>query len=554
MTLRNASVAPLHAARGAPRLPLPPPGGTFGPMTELSAFAPLTPAEEKLLTTCAGPERVTLGEGALPGEEAGEDVTVRAALLRELLLGLYEHPLNPKGLRLRGARITGTLDLQGTDCSQDITLSACRIEGEMNLVNASLRGLHLQGCWVKAITADNARFSGSVYLRGESHVAGEIGLAGARIGGDLQLCGVTIDGGGQDAVFAPSLRVEGSAFLGNYPYAEGETTLTCHGMLFFSSARIDHDCFITNCAVDLPEEPLGHEAFGATEEHGSDIAVSLARARVGGILYFQHNEIGRVVNLAGAEVARFKDEPSGQGASYPLRLDGFRYSDFSRHADTRPTERLSWLARRPEELNFNAQPYEQLAHVLGRMGHRSDAQTVLMVKERLLRAENRRLRAETSGYGPRWLMMWLSDMVLRFTVGYGYRPGRSVAFAVVLIAGLAAFYQATWNAGDMTPNAAPILTSQPWIAATESHPEGPGAFWSQPGQAGQDWETFSSLAYAADLVIPLVNFGQEDAWAPSTSRSPLGRLGWGLRWLAKGIGWIVTALAAAALTGVIRRD
>ncbi|MCO6384511.1 MAG: hypothetical protein JXQ91_08835 [Vannielia sp.] len=523
-------------------------------MTALQTFAPLSPAEEKLLASCAGPERVTLGDGVLPGAEAGEAVSVRAALLRELLLGLYEHPLNPKGLRLRGARITGTLDLQGTDCSMDITLSACRVEGEMNLVNASLRGLHLQGCHVAAITADNARFSGSVYIRGESRVAGEIGLAGARIAGDLQICGAEIDGGGQDAIFAPSLRVEGSVFLGNYPYAEGETALTCRGMLFFSSARVDHDVFITHCSIDLPAEPLGHRAFGATEEHGADIAVSLARARVGGILFFQANEIARVVNLAGAEVARFKDEPSGQGARYPLRLDGFRYSDFSRHADTRPTERLSWLARRPEGLDFNAQPYEQLAHVLGRMGHRSDAQTVLMVKERLLRAENRRLRAETSGYGPRWLAMWLADMVLRLTIGYGYRPGRSVAFAVLLILGLATFYQATWRAGDMTPNAAPILTSAPWIAATESHPEGPGAFWSQPGQAGQDWETFSALAYAADLVIPLVNFGQESAWAPSTSRSPLGRAGWWLRWIAKGIGWIVTALAAAALTGVIRRD
>ncbi|MBS8228027.1 hypothetical protein [Vannielia litorea] len=524
-------------------------------MTSLKAFSPLSEAEEKLLAACGGPDRVTLGDGKLPaGDAENPAVEVRAALLRELLLGLYEHPLNPKGLRLRGARITGVLDLQGTDCTLDITLSSCRIEGEMNLVNASLRGLHLQGCWVKALTADNARFSGSVYLRGESHVAGEIGLAGARIGGDLQICGTTLDGDGQDAIFAPSLRVEGSVFLGNYPYAEGETELRAHGMLFLSSARVDHDVFITHCAIDLPEEPLGHGAFGATEEHGADIAISLARARVGGILYFQHNEITRVVNLAGADVARFKDEPTGPGAAYPLRLDGFHYSDFSRHADTRPTERLQWLARRPEGLAFNAQPYEQLAYVLGRMGHRGDAQTVLMVKERLLRAENRRLRAETSGIRVRWLMMWLSDVVLRFTVGYGYRPGRSVAFAAVLIAGLAAFYQTTWNAGDMTPNAAPILTSQPWIAATESHPEAPGAFWSQPGEAGQDWETFSSLAYAADLVIPLVDFGQEDAWAPSTSRSPWGVAGWWLRWFAKGIGWIVTALAAAALTGLIRRD
>ena len=106
----------------------------------------------------------------------------------------------------------------------------------------------------------------------------------------------------------------------------------------------------------------------------------------------------------------------------------------------------------------------------------------------------------------------------------------------------------------MAPNAAPILVSADWIAATESHPEGPAAFWASPGQAGQDWETFNGFAYAADVVIPLVSLGQEEAWAPSTSRSAWGRAGWWIRWFAKGIGWVIAALAAAAITGVIRKD
>ena len=106
----------------------------------------------------------------------------------------------------------------------------------------------------------------------------------------------------------------------------------------------------------------------------------------------------------------------------------------------------------------------------------------------------------------------------------------------------------------MTPNAAPILVSADWQAVVKSHPENPARFWAQPGQAGQDWETFNAFAYAADLVIPIVDLGQESAWAPSTSRSPLGQTGWWLRWFAKIIGWIITALGAGAVTGLIRRD
>ncbi|MBM7069119.1 hypothetical protein [Actibacterium sp. 188UL27-1] len=523
-------------------------------MTTHTDFEPLSPAEMHLLRTCSGPERVVLADGGLP-ENAGPNCTIRAALLRELVLGSLDISLNPKGLRLRGAWISGPLDLQGTDCERDITLGHCMLDGALNLVNAHLRGLHLMGCQTQGIAADNASFTGSLYIRGETTISGEVALAGTRISGDLQMCGVVIKSKDQDAVFAPSLRVEGSIFLGNYPYSNGVTTLMTEGMLFFSSAHIAHDFFISHTSIALPSDPMSDGIFSAAEEHGHNIALSLARTQVGGILYLQNNQIAKgILNLAGAVVARLGDEPAGPGANYDIRLDGFRYADFSRHTDTSPNARLDWLARRPGDLPFTAQPYEQLATVLTTMGHRTDAQTVLMRKEQLLRSENRRLFAISSGSRLRSSIMHVGDMLMRVSIGYGYRPGRAVAFAVLLIGGLGLFYQKVWNDGDMAPNAAPILVSRDWIAATQTHPDHPAQYWSSTGQAGQDYETFQSVAYAADLVIPLVSFGQEEAWAPSTARGPMGRIGWWLRWVAKLLGWIVTALAAAALTGVIRKD
>ena len=517
---------------------------------DLSAFEPLTDAELKLVEECSGPGREIFGAGDLPPEENGAP-TLRAALLRDILLGAPGAPvLHEKGLRLRGARITGQLDLQGCDCARDITFSQCRIEEPLNLVNARLRGLHFSGARIAGLDADNAVLSGSLFLRDGTVSRGEISLAGARLGGDLQICDAEIYSETQDAVFAPSLKVEGSVFLGNYPYSDGETTLLTEGMLFLSSAHVAHDVFVWNTAINLHEGPLGTAVFGATEEHGHDMALSLARARIGGILYFKANQIGQgIVNLAGAEVSRLTDDATDAAASYPIRLDGFQYRDFSRHADTTVKARLAWLARRPAETPFTAQPYEQLAAVLTRIGHRDDARTVLMQKERLIRAENRRLR---NGLGS--VLSWVGDAILRWTIGYGYRPMRSILIAVVMIAALGWFYDRCWRAGDMTPNAAPILTSAAWIEATISHPGNPGAFWSQPGQAGQDWESFNAYAYAADLFIPLVSLGQEAGWAPSTSRSPWGRAGWWMRWFAAAVGWVVTALGAAAITGVIRRE
>lgn len=492
---------------------------------------------------------MSVSDGALP-HDMTDETEVRGDFLKALLFD-PDGPKLAKGLRLRGAWISGTLDLQGVKIDRDISLSNCVLAGPISLLNAKLRGLYLTNVQMKSLSADQAEFDGSLFVRGGTQVAGEISLAGARFKGDIQICDAEISAEGQDAIFAPQLSIDGSLFLGNYPYSDGETTLVTEGTMFFSSLRAAHDVFVSHCAIAPKEDPLLGGVFGETEEHGRGIALSFARAQVGGLLYLQALSVSRgVVNLAGATVARLADEPDAEMATYPIRLDGFRYTDFSRHTTTSLKARLAWLERRPEDTPFTAQPYEQLSAVLSAMGHRTDAQAVLMRKERLMREEDRRMLRNPA----RLALAWVVDLILRGAIGYGYKPARALVVSLLLIGALGLFFQKTWNAGDMAPNAAPILISRDWIAATESHPDNPAAFWSQPGQAGQDFETFNAFSYAADLLIPIVDLGQEGAWAPSTSRSPLGQIGWWLRWFAKAVGWVVTALVAAALTGVIRRD
>lgn len=525
-------------------------------------FAPETPAEEKLLAEAGQGGRIVIGDGAFPGDDPAR--VIRAEAIRRALTG--QDPalrLSDKGLRLKGARIAGVIDLQGAETVHDLALTACHLDSMPEMVNARLRGVYFTNCHLPGLSADNAVFDGALYLRGGTLVTGEISLAGARITGDLQLCDVELHGTGQDAVFAPSLRVGGSVYLGNYPYSGGVTELSAEGAIFLATAQVGNDVFVTRCAI-APREAAGESVFHASEEHGPDNALSLARARIGGILYFRENQIARgIVSLAGAHAARLRDEPAGPGATYPIRLDGFTYDDFSRHTETSLSARLKWLGRQPKDTGFTAQPWEQLARVLHHMGHRHDARTVRMRKEQILRRENRRmLRARAAepglsrrtGRAFRWWISLLTDVVMHYAVGYGYRPGRALLLAVLLIAGLGVFFQRTWAAGDMAPNAAPILVSAGWQAAVASHPGNPAAFWSAPGQAGQDYETFHAYAYAADLVIPLVSLGQEAAWAPSTSRSPWGRAGWWLRWIAVAAGWVITALGAAAVTGAVRQE
>jgi hypothetical protein len=152
----------------------------------------------------------------------------------------------------------------------------------------------------------------------------------------------------------------------------------------------------------------------------------------------------------------------------------------------------------------------------------------------------------------RYLWAWLLDFMFRNVVGYGFKPAKSIYWLVGLI-GIAWFMAlGAWQTGQFAPNSAPILVSKAWTDL-EADPKA-AITWSTKGNAGQDWETFNSFAYAADIVIPIVEIGQTSAWAPSPARGPWGATLWWARWVFTAAGWIISALGAAAITGVIRRE
>ena len=162
------------------------------------------------------------------------------------------------------------------------------------------------------------------------------------------------------------------------------------------------------------------------------------------------------------------------------------------------------------------------------------------------------------------------DRLQWIVVGHGHAPFWSIGWLALLIALAVLPAHHAWEEGSFAPNASPIIVSDDWqlIQSSETNPakvwagdEEPARWQPSPFQdtwksyaPGRDWETFSRYAYAADIVIPLINFGQTEAWAPSTTRGPWGWHMWWLRWVFTVLGWIVTALGAAAITGIIRRD
>ncbi|MFF4490689.1 hypothetical protein ACFY0F_30170 [Streptomyces sp. NPDC001544] len=200
------------------------------------------------------------------------------------------------------------------------------------------------------------------------------------------------------------------------------------------------------------------------------------------------------IDLRHTRVGVLRDDP----ATWPraLLLEGLVYD--SVHPTLPGGRRLPWLDRDPT--GFALQPYEQLASTYRQHGRDADARTVLL-------AEQRRTRATLSRAARTWSI--LQDL----TVGYGYRPARAVwLLAALFAAGTAVF--ATWP---------------PRFTGDGARPD------------------FQPAIYTLDLLLPVVDFGQQPAF---TAR---GATQWAAVVLV-GSGWLLATTAAAGANRVLRRS
>lgn len=462
---------------------------------------PLLPAEAQVL------EAVLAGDDAQISEvrpsEPDNALRVRASFIRFLAIGGCEtvRP-HPKGVSITGACVDGMIDLDLCDVTGRLGLLKCLIPDGVTAVDGRLAALALSGARVGFVTLDGATIAGNVFLNDDFRSDGPVDLSGARLGGQL------------------------SCIRGRFE-----------------------------------------------NEHGDAFAAQ--NATVAEILYWRDVSVEKgSVRLTGMHVGGLADDEKSWPGDGRLMMDGFTY-DRIVYGDTSATRRLVWLEKHVSN-EFQPQPYQHLAKVVGDMGHRHDRGRVLMEMERKMRAQQRKdMWAGASRVWPPlrrpWNLLRTSlhrfwDRVLRHLVGYGYRPWWALFWALPIVLIVALTVQKVWDAGDFAPNAAPVLMSAAWQElAASGAVQNPAAVWSCTapsgggdypcaGMAGRDYETFKAPLYALDLFVPLVNLGQDDAWAPSTSRGIWGRVWHDLEWIVKTIGWVMTAMVAGAVAGVIRND
>jgi len=205
-------------------------------------FDDLSDAELKLLRAAPKGEWAVCGPSANDGDAAndpsqadtwGPERAIRAKLIRWLAVdGEAAERVDPKGLQIYGAKITGELDLSFAVVPFPLRLTRCRLMANLSLTNAQIPFLALPGCWSLSLSADGINVKGSVFLREGFHAHGGVRLLGAQIGGNLDCSDgwfenplqEGVEGSGK-ALSADGINVKGNVSLSGKFHAQGEVRL-----------------------------------------------------------------------------------------------------------------------------------------------------------------------------------------------------------------------------------------------------------------------------------------------------------------------------------------
>ncbi|MGW2325718.1 membrane-associated oxidoreductase [Streptomyces sp. NPDC001700] len=484
----------------------------------------LTPAERRVWRA------FPLGEGVdfrdsedddpEDGASWGPDRTIRGDVLRALLLAGPVRDGEVAGLRLIGARVTGRLRLTFGVAEHPVILRSCHFEQRPSLHGAQTRALVISDSVLPGLDAGALRVDGALRLTG-SRTAGPVRLAGARISGALFVDSVRLGTPGAESEEAV-LQLN-HATIGTDIWA---TKLIAHGQIRLNEATVTGQVNLDNSELHAP---------GGTALHAENLSVGTdlraMRLRAHGRVNLSGARVPRHLNLAYARLSHPGDQALRASSCvigelwfreaaliegdvnlrrsqidllhirpevWPdrVRIDGLSYRSLAPHLPAE--ERLPLLERERE--GYLPASYEQLTTAYRAAGDEAAARTVQLAK---LRRHRRTL--------PRYARAWghLQDA----TVGYGFRPLRAAGWLGAL-----------------------LLTGT--LAFAVHHP--------RPLKAGEAPD-FNPVFYTLDLLLPIIGFGQEGAFAPQ------GGYQW-LSYLLIVTGWILATTTAAGVSRSLSRQ
>ena len=481
-------------------------------------------------------------------------------------------------------KATGTVRLSGAQIGNDLTCSAGQFEPKEG----------------HALSADGVVVNGDVFLDERFKATGIVWLLGAQISGDLYCSAGQFEPKEGDALSADRAIVKGGVFLNKQFKATGTVRL--------SGAQIGNDL---TCSAGQFEPKEGHalsanrtvvkgsvlltkkfKATGSVWLIGAQIGSDLSciggqfSARSEDVLHLQSATIQdglilrdlaapvRIVATA-AKIGVLVDEPTAWAKG--SILNGLVYRSLTGTAPTDAAHRIAWLKQQSDKdlgedepkQGFRPQPWKQLQKVLREMGHEADAREVGVAFEDQLRKADR-IGQITDASKTKNIIQIVRRHSLRgfhwifgALAGYGYRPMRlfSSMVAVWLSFALAYWWLALPPNGALGPTD-PLVFQNPAYAACATVNKGN---WFLCGPLPAEYTTLSPLAYSLDILLPLVDLGQEKSWGPLVptperhfylelfALSPAHWVRF-LNWFEILFGWVASLLFVAIVSGMSRRS
>lgn len=536
---------------------------------------PMEPPERQLLHQAAAWARLDFAGDSPVDHQAmdgwGPARTVRAAVLRHLLVE-PQWRLHSKGVRLRGARISGRLDLESTEVRCPLLLADCYFDSPepVTLDYATASRIVLARCRVagglaarllvvaKELDLSGSAFEGAVWLAG-ADITGRLSCRGAQLtgkdaaGNALNGEMMTVGGHvllGQVSTTAGAIRLLGADITGGLSCSgaklsgkDAGNALVGSGMKVGGDVLLDQG-FTAAAAVHIAAAQIDGSLSLRGAQLAEPAALLAGGLRIGNQLQWApRSPVSGLVDLELARVHRLEDDWShrdndGRPDAYwppaeELRLAGFTYDEFGGENQASWKRRRDWIRRSHRRKTdkrpavFAAQPYEQLARVHRQAGQESDARQVAIARRSDLRRLGTLTRTQKLGN-------WLLDK----TIKHGYQPLRAVLLLVVVyLFVLVGALSAQHHYSVIVP-----------AKSTKDIDPVPTAMQCSPG-----YPCFYPAGYAVDVVVPIINLRQAENWRVD------GQASWGwaylaVGWVATGLGWAFTTLAVAGYTGLVRKE
>lgn len=506
------------------------------------------------------------------------------------------------GLYCIGARLDAgngrcTIGLDGAVVGGNILFSesnSFRFEsyGELRLADTRVKGqLTFSGSLLcvkdseNVVQADCLKVVGNVTFREASKLRfesfGQICMRGAKIGGSLVCEGVLLMADNNKCICSLGLDrtiVDGGVFFTrghSFPFESYRQIrmlgvviggdLSCNGVLF--------------------EPPNGETAFFAESLQVagcikllsimSSTSISFVASTVRSGFIFVCESPLNYLNISHCSVGFLQSTIGSWGEG--LSLDGLVYGSFREQSWTK-ADYLTWLKKQsPDDYgnkenpkHFKHQPWRQLISVLRKVGNDDTAFEIGIAFE-----ERRYKINHVQGSLARRL-----HQLFGLLAGYGYAPLRLFKWSVAVWIFSAMIYWCAAYQGTFAPsdplvfqkeslNSCRSVNSQGKFDRTiinNKEKTGDTHNWYTCGALSGEYATFSPLAYSLDVILPVVDLGQEKAWSPyidtpynNAVDEFFANFTWNhvirlIIWMEVLFGWVASLMFVAVLTGLTDRN